>query len=77
MVEKVKAYAKGQIVIPKELREKYSIRPGTELKIFDSGGVIHLIPKVKDPIKAACGYLPGKPSLTRELLKHRKQDFPR
>jgi hypothetical protein len=29
----------------------------------------------KSGIKAASGYLPGKPSLSRELLKKRKQDF--
>jgi AbrB family looped-hinge helix DNA binding protein len=70
----VRALGKGQIVIPARLRKKYRIRPGSELQIFEYGGMIHLIPPVEDPIKAAAGFLPKKPSLARELLKARKKD---
>lgn len=71
----VKTLAKGQIVIPAELRKRYRIEPGVELQVMDYNGVIYLIPPVKDPIKAACGILPPKPSLSEKLLKERKSEF--
>jgi len=30
---------------------------------------------VEDPIRAACGLLPSKPSLSRKLLRERKKEF--
>ena len=71
----VKILSKGQIVIPAEIRKKYHIEPGTEMQIMDYGGVIYLIPPVSDPVKAACGVLPARPSLAGRLLKERKGDF--
>jgi len=71
----VKTLAKGQIVIPAKLRKKYHIKPGAELQVLEYGGIIHLIPPVADPIKAAAGFLPKKPSLAKKLLKDRKKDF--
>ncbi|HAK61189.1 MAG TPA: AbrB family transcriptional regulator, partial [Nitrospiraceae bacterium] len=35
----VKALAKGQIVIPAEIRKKYHIEPGTEMQIMEYGGL--------------------------------------
>ena len=72
----VKALAKGQVVIPAKLRKKYNIKPGSKLHLLEYDGIIHLIPPVPDPIKAAAGSLPQKPSLARKLLKHRKKDKP-
>lgn len=71
----VKTLAKGQIVVPARLRKKYHIKPGSELQILEYGGMIHLIPPVEDPIKAAAGFLPKKPSLAKNLLKRRKKEF--
>lgn len=71
----VKILAKGQLVIPAKLRKKYHIRPGSELQILEYGGMLHLIPPVTDPIKAAAGFLPKRPSLAKKLLKERKKDF--
>lgn len=71
----VKTLAKGQIVIPAGLRKRYRIEPGTELQVMDYNGIIYLIPPVEDPIRAACGILPPKPSLSERILKERKGDF--
>jgi AbrB family looped-hinge helix DNA binding protein len=71
----VKTLSKGQIVIPAALRKRYHIEPGTEMQILDYGGIIYLIPPVKDPIEAACGLLPAKPSLSEKLLKERGKEF--
>jgi AbrB family looped-hinge helix DNA binding protein len=71
----VKTLSKGQIVIPAAIRKKYHIEPGTEMQIMEYGGIIYLIPPVEDPIEAACGILPAKPSLSERLLKERKKEF--
>ena len=71
----VKTLSKGQIVIPAEIRKRYGIKPGSELQLIEYRGIIYLIPPVEDPIKAACGILPSKPSLSERLLKERKGEF--
>ena len=71
----VKTLSKGQIVIPASIRKRHHIEPGTEMQIMDYGGIIYLIPPVKDPVRAACGILPARPSLAGHLLKERKGDF--
>ncbi len=70
----VKTLAKGQIVIPAELRKKYHIEPGKELHLMEYNGIIYLVPPSDDPVSAATGILPKKPSLAKELLKERKKD---
>jgi len=71
----VKTLSKGQIVIPAEMRRKYHIAPGTKMQLMEYGGILYLIPPVDNPIKAACGLLPSKPSLATRLLKQRKSEF--
>jgi AbrB family looped-hinge helix DNA binding protein len=71
----VKTLSKGQIVIPADIRKRYHIEPGTEMQMMEYGGIIYLIPPVEDPIKAACGLLPPKPSLSEKLLRERKSEF--
>ena len=71
----VKTLAKGQIVIPAEMRKKYHIQPGTELQIMEYGGIIYLVPPVDDPVRAAHGSLPSRPSLAGQLLRERRSDY--
>jgi AbrB family looped-hinge helix DNA binding protein len=71
----VKTLAKGQIVIPAEMRKKYHIEPGTVLQIMEYGGIIYLVPPVEDPVKAAQGSLPSRPSLAGQLLRERRSDY--
>lgn len=71
----VKTLAKGQIVIPAEIRKKFHIEPGTELQIMEYGGIIYLVPPVEDPIRAAQGSLPSRPSLAGQLLRERRSDY--
>jgi len=70
----VKTLAKGQIVIPADLRKKYHLEPGKVLQIMEYGDVMYLIPPIDDPLEAATGILPEGPSLSRELLEERKKD---
>ena len=62
---------KGWVVIPAELRKKYNLLPGTEVIIVDYGGVLSIVPVLKNPIKQGRGMLKGLPSLTRDLSKER------
>jgi AbrB family looped-hinge helix DNA binding protein len=65
---------KGWVVIPAELRKKYNLLPGTEVVIVDYGGVLSIIPALKNPIKKGRGMLKGLPSLSQDLLKERAKD---
>jgi len=63
--------AKGWIVIPKEIREKYGIKPGDKLQVIDFGG-IYMIPAIKDPAKEMRGMFKKGPSLTEALMESRR-----
>ncbi|MFH1386853.1 MAG: AbrB/MazE/SpoVT family DNA-binding domain-containing protein [bacterium] len=69
-----KLSAKGQIVVPAELREKYDLSAGDTVELMDIGGEIVIVPlAVKNPIDGARGMLKGGRS-TRELLKEIRQE---
>lgn len=60
---------KGWIVIPAALREKYGLKPGADLHIIDYGGVLSMVPILKNPISEGRGFLKGINSLTIALIK--------
>jgi AbrB family looped-hinge helix DNA binding protein len=66
--------AKGWIVIPANLRRKYHIEPGGQIRIVDYGGTLGLVPVLEDPIREARGALAGKTSLTQALLEERRRE---
>lgn len=66
--------AKGWVVIPKEIRDRYGIKQGTRIRFVEYGGVISIVPEPEnahEAIKALYGKFSGGPSLTVELLKDR------
>jgi AbrB family looped-hinge helix DNA binding protein len=65
---------KGWVVIPAELRKKYNLQPGTEVVIVDYGGVLSILPALKNPTKQGRGILKGLPSLKQELTRERAQE---
>ena len=65
---------KGWVVIPREIRERYNIRPGDKVHIVDYAGRIAIIPAMKDPIREARGMLKGGRSLTGLLLEERRHE---
>ena len=73
-MEEAKILGKGQFVIPVKLRKKFGLKPGDAVRVFDYGGVIHVIPKSGNPVKDAAGILPRRPSLTKKLLKDRARE---
>lgn len=63
---------KGSIQIPAELRKKYDLHDGAKVVIVDYGGVLAIVPAVKDPIKQGRGFLKGTSSLSKDLKKDRE-----
>jgi AbrB family looped-hinge helix DNA binding protein len=66
--------SRGQVVIPKALREQYHLKEKATLACLDTGRGLFLVPIAKDPIKATRGMLRGGPSLTKSLLEERRRD---
>ena len=59
-----KVSAKGQIVIPLEIRKKLNISKGTELEVIMIDGGIFLIRVPDDPLKSLRGMLRSKRSVS-------------
>lgn len=67
--------AKGWVVIPKEIRKKYRIKPGDKVYFVDYGGAITLLPVPDDPVRAGWGIFRDGPSLTEELLREHAEEL--
>ena len=63
--------SKGQVVIPKRLREKYGIFPVTVIRWIEKDNGILIVPESEDPIKAARGMLQGTGLLNTYLKEKR------
>lgn len=70
----VKASSKGQIVIPKELREKLGIGAGRKLLLRLVENHMEIVPLPDEPVKALRGMLKAEASLAAELLEERRRD---
>lgn len=70
----VRLSQKGWVVIPASMRAKYGLKPGADLKVVDYGGVLALVPVLKDPVKNGAGMLKGGKSLTKALLEERGEE---
>jgi len=69
-----KVSAKGWVVIPAEVREKYNIKPGDEVALVDYGGVISILPLPDDPVEAGWGLLAGAGSLTEAIVEEHRRE---
>ncbi|MHB1943357.1 MAG: AbrB/MazE/SpoVT family DNA-binding domain-containing protein [Acidiferrobacteraceae bacterium] len=73
-MDTVKVSSKGQIVIPKAIRESHHIKAGTELVLSVAGDALRLTPVPaleKTSIKEAAGilYRPGRKYLDTEKTR--------
>jgi len=73
-MEKVKVSPKGQIVIPKEFRDKFGIKEGEEVLVEESRKGVFIMKKEKNPVRAMVGLFEGKAKkssleLVREIRK--------
>jgi len=66
--------SKGQLVIPKEIRDILGIKPKQKvlLKIVKNHAVIEPLPE--KPVEVFCGIFKDGTSLTRALLRQRRAD---
>ncbi len=70
---KSKVTSKGQVVIPKKIREKYRIDPSTEILWVEKKDGILMIPESEDPIVAARGMFKGA-GLLKSYLKNKQAE---
>lgn len=66
--------AKGQIVIPKKEREKIGIKPGLRVVVEAIDDHIEIRPLPEDPVEYFWGVFKEGPSLTKALLRDRKEE---
>ena len=72
-----KVTSKGQIVIPKKIREKYGINPSTSIRWIEKREGILMVPDSEDPIMAARGMLKGSGVLKaymQEKVREKKME---
>ena len=66
---------KGWVVIPVELRNKYHWNTGDRVKVVDYGGVISLVPVLRNPEEEGMGALSTRGrSLLKGLKRTRKDE---
>ena len=61
----VQVSQKGQILIPKAIRQRQGVKPGSRVQILEQPGGMLIKPAPEDPIDAACGFLDGDFSVFR------------
>ncbi len=62
--------SKYQVVIPLEVRERMSLKPGQKVVVIEKDGVVHLIPE--KPIKEMRGFVKG---VTTDNLREEEDRF--
>ncbi|NCP87978.1 AbrB/MazE/SpoVT family DNA-binding domain-containing protein [bacterium] len=70
----VRISQKGWVVIPAAMRAKYGLKPGLDVQVVDYGGVLALVPMLKNPIQAGVGLLKGDDLLTRAITDQHRQE---
>jgi AbrB family looped-hinge helix DNA binding protein len=74
-VQAVRVSSKGWVVIPKDLREKYGIKPGSEVAIVDYAGTLAIVPVPADPVAAMRGMFKGVGgSWTEQLVEEHRRE---
>ena len=66
--------AKGQLVVPKNIREALGMEAGTRVALFLEGNRIILQPSNRRLAEELCGITAGGVSMTDELLAERRAE---
>ena len=74
MPNKTTVTAKGQIVIPADLRQKLNIKQGTPVHVFERDGEIILRPLTDEFIKSYMGITGTKGKLLAALRQEKKKE---
>jgi len=64
--------SKGQVVIPRKLRRKYGIKPGTKVAFHDKNGEIVIKALTKEYFESFAGFLKG--DVLGELMKEKRKE---
>ena len=51
--------SKGQLVVPKEIRDRLNLKEGRRVRVEEIGGTIVVVPIPKNPVKALRGISKG------------------
>ena len=73
MIMTVTLSARGQLVIPSEIRKNRHLKPGMKIKLVDTGTAILLVPIPKDPFAASRGRLKGLLSC-KDVIEARREE---
>lgn len=65
---------KGQIVIPAKIRERFKIKKGTQINVYDDGKRIIVEPLADDPIEEGRGMLKTRGKILKALVEDRKKE---
>jgi len=68
--------SKGQITLPKKIRDELRIREGSKLQVLGVGGQVTLIPIPQDPIKALKGSVKFKRPVSEVMREIREEEKP-
>ena len=68
----VRSTAKGQILIPANIRRRFNIRKGTSLNIYADGERIYIEPLPDDPVSRDRGMLGTGGRVLRALMEDRR-----
>ena len=74
MIGQTRLTSKGQIVLPKPVRDKLRWRPGTQIRVETlRDGSVRLLAEETDPIEAAFGFLTFGDPLGDLEADHRRE----
>lgn len=65
---------KGQIVVPRKIRAKYGIKPGTKVAFIEKDGDLVLKALYKNYFDSLAGWLPENGDPISELLKEKQNE---
>jgi AbrB family looped-hinge helix DNA binding protein len=72
-----KTSPKGQVVIPKEMRDRLGMKPGSLVEITLTQEGVEIRPLPENPITALRGSVPGAASLATKLMKEHRREVER
>lgn len=74
MMETSVLTAKGQIVVPRKIRRKMNLKPGTKIAFVEKGEDILIKPLDKSYFEKFIGLTKGGGSLIDELMKEKAKE---
>ena len=66
--------SKGQILVPKRLRRKMNMKPGSRIAFLEKNNEIIIQPLDKAYFEKFAGILSGKGDLIKELMKEKARE---